>query len=93
MTIPANVASHCTSDIRPPGKRRRRPTIRVAASAPLFNFLGGSVVATWLDPEISGYRRDRPGLKGLLAAVEAGEVDLIVCGSLDRLARDAEDVA
>ncbi|MDR6116447.1 DNA invertase Pin-like site-specific DNA recombinase [Sphingomonas sp. SORGH_AS789] len=29
----------------------------------------------------------------MLAAVEAGEVDLIVCESLDRLARDAEDVA
>ncbi len=66
---------------------------QVAACAPLVNSLGGRVVATWLDPEISGYRRDRPGLKGLLAAVEAGEVDLIVCESLDRLARDAEDVA
>ena len=66
---------------------------QVASCAPLVDYLGGTVVATWLDPELSGYRRDRPGLKQLLRAVENGEVDLIVCEALDRLARDAEDVA
>ena len=40
-----------------------------------------------------GYRRDRPGLKQLLRAVENGDVDMVVCEALDRLARDAEDVA
>jgi site-specific DNA recombinase len=66
---------------------------QVASCAPLVNYLGGTVAATWLDPELSGYRRDRPGLRQLLRAVEAGEIDIIVCEALDRLARDAEDVA
>jgi site-specific DNA recombinase len=66
---------------------------QVASCAPLVSYLGGTVVATWLDPELSGYRRDRPGLQQLLRTVEAGEIDIIVCEALDRLARDAEDVA
>ncbi|WP_425288453.1 recombinase family protein [Sphingomonas gellani] len=66
---------------------------QVASCAPLVSYLGGTVATTWLDPELSGYRRDRPGLKQLLRAVENGEVDLIACEALDRLARDAEDVA
>ncbi|WP_277971266.1 recombinase family protein, partial [Sphingomonas echinoides] len=66
---------------------------QVASCAPLVSYLGGTVAATWLDPELSGYRRDRPGLRQLLRAVEAGEIDIIVCEALDRLARDAEDVA
>ena len=66
---------------------------QVAACAPLVSFLGGNVVATQLDPQLSGYRRNRPGLQLLLRAAEAGEIDIIVCESLDRLARDAEDVA
>ncbi|WP_367171509.1 recombinase family protein [uncultured Aureimonas sp.] len=66
---------------------------QVASCGPLVGYLGGTVVATWLDPELSGYRRDRPGLQQLLRAVEAGEIDIIVCEALDRLARDAEDVA
>lgn len=66
---------------------------QVASCSSLVTYLGGSVIDTWLDPEMSGYRRDRAGLKSLLAAVEAGKVDTIVCESLDRLARDAEDVA
>ena len=59
----------------------------------LVAYLGGTVVATYLDPEQSGYRRDRPGLKKLLRDIETGAVDLVVCEALDRLARDAEDVA
>ncbi|MEG8017045.1 recombinase family protein [Sphingomonas sp. LR55] len=66
---------------------------QVAACAPVVGFLGGKVVATQLDPQLSGYRRNRPGLQLLLRAAEAGEIDIIVCKSLDRLARDAEDVA
>ena len=66
---------------------------QVASCGPLVTYLGGKVVNTWLDPELSGYRRDRPGLKQLLRAIENGEVDIIVCEALDRLARDAEDVA
>ncbi len=59
----------------------------------LVDYLGGTVVATYLDPEQSGYRRDRPGLTKLLRDIETGVVDLVVCEALDRLARDAEDVA
>ncbi|WP_416365496.1 recombinase family protein [Sphingomonas aerolata] len=66
---------------------------QVASCAPLVGYLGGTVTATWLDPELSGYRRDRPGLRQLLRAVETGQIDIIVCEALDRLARDAEDVA
>ncbi len=66
---------------------------QAASCLKLVDYLGGTVVATYLDPEQSGYRRDRPGLKQLLHDVETGAVDMIVCESLDRLARDAEDVA
>ena len=66
---------------------------QVASCAPLVGYLGGTMTATWLDPELSGYRRDRPGLRQLLRAVETGEIDIIVCEALDRLACDAEDVA
>jgi site-specific DNA recombinase len=59
----------------------------------LVAYVGGTVLATYHDPEQSGYRRDRPGLRKLLADIESGTVDLIVCEALDRLARDAEDVA
>jgi site-specific DNA recombinase len=59
----------------------------------LVAYVGGTVIATYHDPEQSGYRRDRPGLRKLLADIESGTVDLIVCEALDRLARDAEDVA
>ncbi|WP_426291590.1 recombinase family protein [Sphingomonas sp. TWP1-3-1] len=66
---------------------------QVASCAPLVGYLAGTVTKTWLDPELSGYRRDRPGLRQLLRAVETGQIDIIVCEALDRLARDAEDVA
>ena len=66
---------------------------QVASCAPRVGFHGGTVTATWLDPELSGYRRDRPGLRQLLCAVENGQIDIIVCEVLDRLARDAKDVA
>ncbi len=66
---------------------------QAASCMKLVDYLGGTVVATYLDPEQSGYRRDRPGLKKLLRDVETGAVDLVVCEALDRLARDAEDVA
>ncbi|MDN4634529.1 recombinase family protein, partial [Sphingomonas sp. PsM26] len=68
-------------------------TDQTASCIKLVNYVGGAVVATYHDPEQSGYRRDRPGLKSLLADIEAGTVDMVVCEALDRLARDAEDVA
>ncbi|WP_457355133.1 recombinase family protein [Sphingomonas sp. UYP23] len=66
---------------------------QTASCGKLVDYLGGTVVATYLDPEQSGYRRDRPGLKKLLRDIEIGAVDMVVCEALDRLARDAEDVA
>jgi site-specific DNA recombinase len=66
---------------------------QAASCMKLSDYLGGRVVATFLDPEQSGYRRDRAGLKKLLSDVENGRVDIVVCEALDRLARDAEDVA
>jgi site-specific DNA recombinase len=43
------------------------------------------------DEGVSGAKegKDRPGLRDLLAAVERGEIDVIVINSLDRLARKA----
>ncbi|RZL73717.1 MAG: recombinase family protein, partial [Sphingomonas sp.] len=66
---------------------------QAASCMKLVDYLGGTVVATYLDPEQSGYRRDRPGLMQLIRDIETGVVDLVVCEALDRLARDAEDVA
>ncbi len=51
------------------------------------------MVATYADPEVSGYRRDRPGLMNLLAEVRAGRIDMVVCEALDRIARDGEDIS
>ncbi|WP_408642050.1 recombinase family protein [Sphingomonas radiodurans] len=59
----------------------------------LVDYLGGTVVATYLDPEQSGYRRNRTGLMKMLRDIETGAVDMVVCEALDRLVRDAEDVA
>ena len=66
---------------------------QVRACRPLVERLGGEVIDVFTDPEMSGYRRDRPGLKALLNSVRTGEVDMVVCEALDRIARDGEDVA
>ena len=42
---------------------------QAASCIKLVDYLGGAVVATWLDPEQSGYRRDRAGLKNILRDV------------------------
>jgi site-specific DNA recombinase len=68
-------------------------TDQTASCMKLVNYVGGTVMATYHDPEQSGYRRDQPGLRNLLRDIEAGTVDMVVCEALDRLARDAEDVA
>ena len=66
---------------------------QIAACLPLVEYLGGVVADTYRDPEVSGYRRDRPGLHALLQDVRDGKVDIVVSEALDRLARDGEDVA
>ena len=66
---------------------------QAAACADVVARHGGVVVGTYADPEVSGYRRDRPGLMRLLEDVRDGAIDMIVCEALDRLARDGEDIA
>ena len=66
---------------------------QVAACRSLLIQLEADLVDTYADPEISGYRRDRPGLMRLLRDIEAGLVDVVVCEALDRIARDGEDIS
>ena len=55
---------------------------------------GVDVVATFSDPEISGTAfQQRPGIKALLAAAEAGAFNLVIAESLDRISRDQEHTA
>lgn len=51
---------------------------QVEACRKLIDYLGGTVVDTFLDAEVSGYRRNRPGLQRMLTAVERGQLDIIV---------------
>jgi site-specific DNA recombinase len=55
--------------------------------------VGGAVVATYHDSNHSGRRRDRPGLRKFLGDVANGNVEIVVCESLDRLAREPADLA
>lgn len=43
------------------------------------------------DRAVSGASMDRPGMRALLAAVERGEVQVVVTESVDRISRDAHD--
>ncbi|MFW2853522.1 recombinase family protein [Sphingomonas sp. TX0543] len=65
---------------------------QAAACRTLVERLGGTVVATFTDHDVSGYRRDRPGLMQLLTAVSARQIDIVVCERLDRIARVGEDI-
>ena len=66
---------------------------QAAACEPLVERMGGTVVGIYTEPEVSGYRRDRPGLMRLLADVRLGRIDVVVCEALDRIARDGEDIS
>ena len=66
---------------------------QAAACKKVVDYLGGHVVDVYLDPELSGYRRDRPSFRRMLEDVREGRIDVVVAEALDRLARDAEDVA
>ena len=63
-----------------------------AACEALVQQLGAVTVGIYEDPEVSGYRRNRPGLLRLLRDIEDGSVDVVVCEALDRIARDGEDI-
>lgn len=54
---------------------------------------GWTVVGTFADAAISGATMLRPGYQALLAAMRAGEVDIVLAESLDRISRDLEHVA
>jgi site-specific DNA recombinase len=66
---------------------------QVAAARKIVEGFSGEVVEVFMDPEVSGYRRDRPGLTRLIEAVRKNAVDVVVAESLDRIARDPEDIA
>ena len=66
---------------------------QAAACQDIVTRLGGTLVGTYTDPEVSGYRRDRPGLMRMLADASGGSIDVIVCEALDRIARDGEDIS
>ncbi len=55
---------------------------------------GWQIVETFADYALSGaHAASRPGLMALREAVAAGALDLVLAESLDRLARDQEDIA
>lgn len=48
-------------------------------------------VGTYEDAGISGRTMDRPALKGMMSAIEAGMIDVVVVFKLDRLSRRQRD--
>ena len=52
---------------------------------------GWDFAGTYSDPGISGRTMERPGLKDMLAAIRAREVDAVVIYKLDRLSRKQRD--
>ena len=52
-----------------------------------------AVQDTYEDPGFSGGNMERPGLKRLLADIQAGKVDMIVVYKIDRLSRSLADFA
>jgi site-specific DNA recombinase len=54
---------------------------------------GVKLTAVFSDAAMSGATAARPGLRQLLAAAQAGEFDILVVESLDRLSRDHADLA
>ncbi|MBR0661673.1 recombinase family protein [Roseomonas oryzicola] len=54
---------------------------------------GWQVVGAFTDHAVSGATALRPGYQALLRALRAGEVDVVLTESLDRLSRDQEHIA
>lgn len=55
---------------------------------------GWTVACEFSDAELSGENLiRRPGVQGLIEACRRGQVDIVLCESLDRLSRDIEDTA
>ena len=68
---------------------------QIAKAARFVRERGGEIDPTLVfrDEAISGAVRDRPGLLALVAACEAGRVDVVIVEAMDRLSRDTEDSA
>ena len=47
----------------------------------------------YIDPGFSGGNLERPGLKRLMADIEAGKIDIVVVYKIDRLTRSLTDVS
>ncbi len=54
---------------------------------------GWSVAEVFTDYAVSGATAQRPGFQGLMAALRAGRIDVVLAESLDRLSRDQEHIA
>jgi DNA invertase Pin-like site-specific DNA recombinase len=65
---------------------------QVNACCALARRLGGEVVGTYCDQEVSGFSLDRPGLLALLMDVRDAKIDIIVSVAVERLSRDGEDL-
>ncbi|MCP4209047.1 MAG: recombinase family protein [Shimia sp.] len=54
---------------------------------------GWTIVDSYSDRSISGASLIRPGIQNLLEDVSAGNYDIVLAESLDRISRDQEDIA
>jgi site-specific DNA recombinase len=70
-----------------PSARLARPTSRASATK------AGSLAQAYDDGGLSGATIDRPALQQLLADIQAGRVDIVVCYKVDRLTRSLADFA
>lgn len=52
---------------------------------------GWAVAGVFIDPGHSGSSLERPGMEALMAAVEAGDFDVVLVYKLDRLSRSQKD--
>ena len=69
---------------------RRGLDAQVAAIRSVAEAAGIELLLVFEDSGLSAHNARRPGLLALLAAVEAGLVDVVIVPDLSRLARDAE---
>lgn len=53
--------------------------------------MGWTIVDTYIDPGYSGGDTERPGLKAMIKAIQAGGIDKVVVYKLDRLSRSQKD--
>lgn len=69
---------------------RRRLEAQAAAIKSVAAAAGINLLRVFEDTGVSAHNTVRPGLLALLAAVDAGLVDVVIVQDLSRLARDAD---